>query len=97
MKLFERGVPNETLFRIIEKGVRVPEQVLGDLQGQIAALAYGERELCALAERYGIDGLISYEEALLDYSEDLTRSAIRRAARRRMDVQGLRGQRRVER
>ena len=77
LKLFERGVPNETLFRIIEKAVRVPEQVLGDLQGQVAALAYGERELCALAERYGIDGLISYEEALLDYSEDLTRSAIR--------------------
>ena len=77
LKLFERGVPNETLFRIIEKAVRVPEQVLGDLQGQIAALAFGERELSALAERYGVEGLISYEEALLDYTEELTRSAIR--------------------
>ena len=77
LKLFERGVPNETLFRIIEKAVRVPDQVLGDLQGQIAALAFGERELQALAERYGVKGLIDYQEALLDYTENLTRSAIR--------------------
>ena len=77
LKLYERDVPNETLFRIIEKAVRVPEQVLGDLQGQVAALSYGERELLALVKRYGVEGLISYQQALLDYSETLTRSVIR--------------------
>ena len=77
LKLYERDVPNETLFRIIERAVRVPEQVLGDLRGQVTALAYGERELSSLAERHGVEGLISYQEALLDYTETLTRSAIR--------------------
>lgn len=77
LKLYERDVPNETLFRIIEKAVRVPEQVLGDLRGQIAALNYGERELLGLAQRYGAEALIAFEERLLDYTEALTRSAIR--------------------
>ena len=30
LKLYERGEPNRTLFRIIEKAVRVPDKVLGD-------------------------------------------------------------------
>jgi N-methylhydantoinase B len=77
LKLYERDGPNETLFRIIEKAVRVPDQVLGDLQGQMAALAYGERELLALAQRYGVEALIAFEAGLLDYTETLTRSAIR--------------------
>ena len=36
-KLFDRGQPNETIFRFIEKNVRVPRLVLGDLRAQLAA------------------------------------------------------------
>jgi len=77
LKLYERGLPNETLFRLIEKAVRVPELVLGDVQGQVAALAHGEREFMRLAQRYGVESLISFEEELLDHTETLTRAAIR--------------------
>lgn len=77
MKLYEQRAPNETLFRLVEKAVRVPEQVMGDLQGQLAALTFGERGLLSLAQRYGVEGLIGYQEALLDYTERLTRAAIR--------------------
>lgn len=77
LKLFEEGVANETLFRILEKAVRVPDIVLGDLKGQIAGLYFGEREYLKLVNRYGIEGLEEATEELLEYSEMLTRNAIR--------------------
>ena len=76
LKLQERGERNETLVRILEKAVRVPDKVLGDLLGQEAALYYGEREYTKLVEQYGIEGLESSIDELLDYTEELTRKAI---------------------
>ena len=61
---------------ILEKAVRVPDKVLGDLLGQEAALYYGEREYTKLVEQYGIEGLESSIDELLDYTEELTRRAI---------------------
>ena len=77
LKLFDGGVPNETLYRIIEKAVRVPEQMLGDLQAQVSALYAGERECVKLVERLGIEEFDSGTRELLDYTERLTRNAIR--------------------
>ena len=77
LKLYERGEPNEALFRILEKAVRVPEKVMGDLSGQVAALYHGERELLRLVDRYGLEDLISYHQELLNYTEEFTRKAIR--------------------
>ena len=45
MKLYDRGVPNKTLLTILEKNVRLPEMVLGDLDAQYATCNIGEREL----------------------------------------------------
>jgi N-methylhydantoinase B len=53
VKLYERGVLSRTMRRIIEKNVRVPERVLGDLGAQYAACKVGERELGKLFARYG--------------------------------------------
>ena len=76
VKLQERGEPNETLMRILEKAVRVPDKVLGDIKGQVAALYYGEREYMKLVNQYGIEGLESFVSELLDYTEVLTRKSI---------------------
>ena len=76
LKLQERGELNDTLYRILQKAVRVPDMVMGDLRGQEAALYYGEREYTKLVERYGIEGLESSIDELLDYTEELTRKAI---------------------
>jgi len=75
MKLYERGVPNKTLFKIIEKNVRLPDLVLGDLDAQYATCNIGEREMLRLFERYG-DDLEGYFDRLIDYGEELTRKAI---------------------
>jgi N-methylhydantoinase B len=76
LKLYDAGRPNETLFRLIEKNVRVPDQVLGDLHSQMAACAIAEREFLKLVERYGMATLRPSFDALLDYSERVTRAEI---------------------
>ena len=75
MKLYERGAPNRTLLAIIEKNVRLPELVLGDLDAQYATCAIGERELLRLSGRHGTE-LEGYFDRLIDYGEALTRKAI---------------------
>ena len=75
-KLYERDVPNRTLFRLIETNVRLPVLVRGDLQAQLAACCIGERAFVALLDRYGIAETQGYLAALIDYAERLTRGAI---------------------
>ncbi len=75
MKLYERGAPNRTLLTIIEKNVRLPDLVLGDLDAQYATCNIGEREMLRLFERHG-EALEGYFDRLLDYGEALTRKAI---------------------
>ena len=76
MKLYEKGEPNETLFRIIEKAVRVPDIVLGDIRGQVASLHFGEQEYRKLIARYGAEELETTINELLDYTEMAIRKAI---------------------
>ena len=76
MKLFDAGIPNETLLTLIRTNVRVPDLVIGDLEAQHATCGLGERDLQRLFERYGEDVLEAYFERLLDYGEMLTRKAI---------------------
>jgi N-methylhydantoinase B len=77
VKLYDRGVPNETLFRLLEKNVRVPATVVGDIMAEVAACRSGEREFLKLVERYGVNALQDYMQELLDYTEELTRAELR--------------------
>ncbi|MDA8050074.1 MAG: hydantoinase B/oxoprolinase family protein [Rhodospirillales bacterium] len=76
LKLYREGMPDESLFRIIEKNVRVPERVLGDLRAQLAACEIAERGMAQLLARHGAAGVRRLIAATMDYSERLTRLAI---------------------
>ena len=76
LKLAEEGVLNDTLLRILEKAVRVPDLVMGDLQGNLSALRYGEGEFGRLLSQYGIEGFHMQVDNLLVYTEQMTRAAI---------------------
>ena len=75
-KLYEGEKPNETIYRLLEKAVRAPETVLGDLLAQVTATRIGERELLALVERTGASEYHELVAGLLDHTERLTRRAI---------------------
>lgn len=76
MKLYDRGEPNKTLLKIIERNVRLPDLVIGDLEAQYATCNIGEREFLKMADRYGVGPLNDYFDELIDYGEKLTRAAI---------------------
>ena len=76
VKLYEAGVPSETMFNLIEHNVRVPKTVLGDIRAQIAATAVGERGYRLLAEHYGKKELSRYTDAILEYSEAMVRAEL---------------------
>ena len=76
LKLFEEGRLNQAVWRILEKNVRVPDKVLGDVQALIAAVRFGERDLMRLVNEYGLEDLKIYMEDILDTTELLTRSEL---------------------
>ncbi|MEA2593991.1 MAG: N-methylhydantoinase [Thermomicrobiales bacterium] len=88
LKLYDRGVPNEAIFAIIERNVRVPDKVLGDLRAEIAAVLIGEREYLALVDRYDAATVREYADALLDYSERLAREEIAALPNGRYEFEG---------
>lgn len=53
VKLFREGVMQEDILQIILSNIRVPEERIGDIKAQVAALSVGERRLTALLDRYG--------------------------------------------
>ncbi|MFQ5971710.1 MAG: hydantoinase B/oxoprolinase family protein [Alphaproteobacteria bacterium] len=77
LKMYERGRLNATLFSLIEKNVRVPVKVFGDLRAQLSACHIAEQQFLELVERYGADTAEIYMQEVIDYAERLTRAAIR--------------------
>ena len=40
VKMYDAGEPNETLFRLLEKNVRLPVRVFGDMRAQLVGLPH---------------------------------------------------------
>ena len=76
LKLYEAGRSSEAIWAIIERNVRVPVQVFGDLRAQLAACDIAERQFLELVERHGRDTVTLYMREVIDYAERLTRAAI---------------------
>src|SRR4051794_18527805 len=76
LKLYERGVANPTLFKMIERNVRLPGRVFGDIRSQLAACEIAARGMTDLVDRYGAAGVRQLMVAMMDYSERLTRQCL---------------------
>ena len=75
-RLWREGEPDESMFRLIERNVRVPDKVLGDIRSLVAACVMGEREMKKLIHRYGPAEFEQYCRDLMDYTERFTRAEI---------------------
>ncbi len=76
LKLHERGVPNATLLRMIERNVRLPGRVMGDLRAQLAACEIAARGMGDLVSRHGVDGVRALMDETMDHSERLARHCL---------------------
>lgn len=78
MKLYEAGVPNETLFSIIKRNVRTPDALMGDLGAQVSSGMIASDRLNALCDRYGLDDIAELSNEILTRSENSTREDIKK-------------------
>ena len=76
LKLYEAGVANKTLHRMIERNVRLPGRVFGDLRSQLAACEIAARGMADLLGQHGADGVRALMNETMDYSERLTRHCL---------------------
>ena len=77
MKLYDRGVINQSLTEIIRQNVRLPPRAMGDLRAQVTAVKTGERRFLELIERYGRDPVLAAIGAIMDNAEALARARTR--------------------
>ena len=77
LRMYENYRINDDLLRIIIANTRTPQYIKGDLQAHLAALQVAEAELRRIAARYGIETVRQGMREVLDYTERLTRNAIR--------------------
>ena len=77
LKLYEAGQRNESLWKIIEKNVRAPILLQGDLRAQLSACHTAETGLIDLFKAYGASNSLAYMNDVIEYTERLTRAAIR--------------------
>ena len=76
LKIFDRGVENETFFAMLERNVRIPEP--SSATSRPTRGGHGGRPRRASPRRrgYGSDALRGYMDELLDRAEQMTRDAI---------------------
>ena len=77
LKLYEAGVPNETLHAMIRRNVRTPDHVFGDLSAQVSSGRSGGERLNALCDRHGLEDIQDLADEIITRSEAATREAIR--------------------
>ena len=76
VKLFRAGVMDDDILQIVLANIRVPEERIGDIKAQVAALTVGERRLTALLDRYGADTVTACIAELRRRSEQMMRAHI---------------------
>jgi N-methylhydantoinase B len=77
VKLHKAGVPNQDVLDIIAASVRLPTEVMGDLESMVAANNVMGRELAKFLDEYDLDGIDELADAIHTRSEAQTRRAIR--------------------
>jgi len=77
LRMYENYQVNDDLLRIITNNTRTPQYIKGDLQAHLGALRVAEQELQRIATRYGTPVVRQAMREVLDYTERLTRNAIR--------------------
>lgn len=74
--LYFKGEPNRTLWDLIEKNVRQPKKVIGDIRAILAAVNVGERGFQKYVREYGYEQFRSYVDEIMNYTERMARAEI---------------------
>ena len=76
IKMYERGEPNETFFKIMGLNTRMPDKLAGDMRAQIAACKTAETAFAKLVGKYGSENFQRLLDDLHDHAERVMRAEI---------------------
>ena len=76
IKLWDRGVPNESALKIMTRNSRMPDSLAADLDAECSACLAGARRLGELFDRYGVAAVEACFEAILSNSTEVYRREI---------------------
>lgn len=76
LKFYEGGEPNQTLHAILQKNVRIPDILMGDLYGQVAAGNVGKQRFIELLQEYGCETVLTVIAELMNRAETMTRERL---------------------
>ena len=76
LRLFREGRRNEEVVQMITANVRLPRQLLGDMEAMVNVFGVGRRGIDALLQRYGADTLRRSIDEMMQRSEAEMRSYI---------------------
>ncbi|MER1967704.1 hydantoinase B/oxoprolinase family protein [Castellaniella sp. GW247-6E4] len=79
VKLMHRGERSEDMFRMIRYNTRFPEELIGDVEAQIAGCLLGRDMVAQIVGKYGIEGFRDAVAAMRDHARRLSRQAIKAA------------------
>lgn len=77
LKIIEKGEIDQKMMAFFLNNVRTPVEREGDFGAQVMANITGVRRMLELIGKNGLDTVMLYAEALMNYSEEVTRAAIK--------------------
>jgi N-methylhydantoinase B len=78
VRLYDRGVLNDEVLRVIQSNIRTESGTLKDVQAMIAVCRAGEAYFKELLGRYGRDAVLETTRLYMEQSERRTRAALAR-------------------
>ena len=95
VKLYDAGVPNDGVLRIVARNSRMPESLAGDIDAEVAATRMGARRLEELFARYGREAVEAcFDATLTEHHGDVPPRGAGEGPGRHLRVGGLRRARR---
>ena len=76
IKLYDAGVLNESVLKMIRWNVRTPEEVTGDIRSQVAANHVCSQKVIEMLEDEGLETLDDLADEIIDRTENSMRAAI---------------------
>ena len=76
-KLYTKGIPNRGMWNYIRNNSRAAQQLVSDIEAQVASARLGARRFVELLDKYGETTVFTAANQLMDYSERLMRQRIR--------------------
>lgn len=76
VKLYRKGKANTAMWNFIRNNSRAAQQLVSDIEAQVASARLGAKRFVELIEKYGEETVFGAANQLMEYSERMTRQRI---------------------